>query len=241
MNLHLRACRQLTCAGPDRRLMRFSVRIRWLLSLLSVVLAGCQSRPPAEHGRFREADLVELANLDSTLRLDIRYASTNNFMHRPMYAQARAFLQRPAADALLRAHRALRPKGYGLLIFDGYRPWSVTKLFWDSASDAERAIKCVADPREGSRHNRGCAVDLTLYELKTGREVAMPSAYDEFSERAYPTYQGGSPEARASRELLRAAMETEGFTVYQAEWWHFDYQDWKQYRILNVPFERMGK
>ena len=221
--------------------MLFAMRVPCLLSVVSVFLAGCQGGPPAEHGQFRQADLVELANLDSTLRLDIRYASTNNFMRRPMYAQARAFLQRPAADALLRAHRALRAKGCGLLVFDAYRPWSVTKVFWDSASDAERAVEFVANPRNGSRHNRGCAVDLTLYDLKTGREVVMPSGYDEFSERAYPTYQGGPPEARASRELLRAAMEAQGFTVYQAEWWHFDYKEWKQYRILNVPFERMGR
>jgi D-alanyl-D-alanine dipeptidase len=169
--------------------------------------------------------------------LDIRYATTNNFLHRPVYAQARAFLQRPAAEAVVRAHQVLKPKGYGLLIFDGYRPWSVTKLFWESASEAERKIEFVANPRKGSRHNRGCAVDLTLFELGNGAEVKMPSEYDEFSERAFPNYAGGTPQARAARDLLRQAMEAEGFTVYHAEWWHFDYKDWREYRILNVPFE----
>ena len=137
----------------------------------------------------------------------------------------------------MRANRSLHDKGYGLLIFDGYRPWAVTKTFWDSASDAERKIEFVANPRRGSKHNRGCAVDLTLFDLKTGREVQMPSEYDEFSERAFPDYAGGTAESRAMRDLLRATMEAEDFTVYKAEWWHFDYRDWKQYRILNIPFE----
>jgi D-alanyl-D-alanine dipeptidase len=123
------------------------------------------------------------------------------------------------------------------MVFDGYRPWSVTKLFWDSASAYERKIEFVANPRKGSRHNRGCAVDLSLFDLASGSEVKMPSAYDEFSERAFPNYSGGAPETRASRDLLRAAMEAEGFTVYKAEWWHFDYQGWTQYRILNIGFE----
>lgn len=202
---------------------------------------GCQHGPPRESGVFRDSDLVELTNLAPELHLEIRYATTNNFMHRPMYAQARAFLQRPAAEAVVRADRALRAQGYGLLIFDGYRPWAVTKAFWDAASDAERKIEFVANPRKGSRHNRGCAVDLTLYDLKTGGEVVMPSAYDEFSERAYPTYAGGPPEARTRRDLLRSALEAEGFTVYQAEWWHFDYKDWRSYRIQNVPFEALAQ
>jgi D-alanyl-D-alanine dipeptidase len=117
----------------------------------------------------------------------------------------------------------------------------VTKIFWDSASAEERRIEFVANPRKGSRHNRGCAVDLSLVDLKSGTEVQMPSGYDEFSKRAYPDYAGGPAEARALRDLLRAAMESEGFTVYPAEWWHFDYKDWRQYHIMDVPFEAMGK
>jgi D-alanyl-D-alanine dipeptidase len=209
------------------------------LCLAALLLAGCRTGPPRESGAFRDADLVELVRLDPTLRLDIRYATTNNFMHRPMYSQARAFLQRPAAEALVRVHHALRAHGYGLLVFDAYRPWSVTKLFWDHATDAERKIEFVANPRQGSRHNRGCAVDVTLFDLKTGQPVTMPSEYDEFSQRAFPDYAGGSLEALAHRQLLRAAMEAQGFTVYPSEWWHFDYCDWRQYRVLNVPFERI--
>ena len=161
--------------------------------------------PPREQGVFRPADLVELAALDPSVKLDVRYATTNNFLGRAVYTEARAFLQREPAEALLRAHRALREKGYGLLVFDAYRPWSVTKLFWDLTPPAKRDF--VANPRVGSKHNRGTAVDLTLYALATGREAEMPSPYDEFSERAHPAYAGGTPEARARRDLLRAAME----------------------------------
>jgi len=221
-------------ASPDST--RFSLTL-----LLTMLLAGCQHGPPKESGPFREAELIEVVLLDPSVRLDIRYATTNNFLHRPVYAQPRAFLQRPAAEALVRAHRALKARGYGLVLFDGYRPWSVTKIFWDSASAEERKIEFVANPRKGSRHNRGCAVDLSLFDLKTGAEVTMPSGYDEFSERAFPSYTGGTRESRARRDLLRAAMEAEGFTVYQSEWWHFDYQDWRQYRIMDAPFEAIGQ
>jgi zinc D-Ala-D-Ala dipeptidase len=190
--------------------------------------------PPHEAGPFRAADLVELGRLDPGLRLDVRYATANNFVGRPVYAEARAFLQRPAADALLRALAALRPKGYGLLVFDGYRPWAVTRLFWDSVTPENRAF--VADPAKGSKHNRGCAVDLSLWSLATGREAEMPSAYDEMSERAHPDYAGGTAASRETRDLLRAAMEAEGFTVETNEWWHFNYKDWPHYPILDVPF-----
>ena len=209
--------------------------------LASLLLVSCQSRPPREHGQLRPAELVELVKLDPTLRLEIRYATTNNFMHRPVYHQARAFLQRPAAEALVRVNRSLKPRGYGLLVFDGYRPWSVTKAFWDSATQEQRDIGFVANPQEGSKHNRGCAVDLTLFKLATGSEVMMPSAYDEFSERAFPAYDGGSPEPRAMRDLLRSAMEAEGFTVLKEEWWHFDYKDWREYGILNIRFETIKR
>jgi D-alanyl-D-alanine dipeptidase len=209
--------------------------------LVALTLApGCASAqgPPRERGPFRAADLVDLAAVDPTVKLDVRYATANNFLGRPVYPDARAFLQRPAAEALARAHRAMREKGYGLLVFDAYRPWSVTKLFWDETPRAKRAF--VADPRQGSKHNRGTAVDLTLYDLATGREVEMPSPYDEFSERAHPGYAGGPAPARERRDLLRAAMEREGFTVEPNEWWHFNWKDWRSYPILDVPFRALA-
>jgi zinc D-Ala-D-Ala dipeptidase len=213
-----------------------------LATLLLFVLssnAPAQNGPPREAGPFRQPDLVELVKLEPGLKLDVRYATPNNLAKQAVYAEARAFLQRPAADALVRAHRALRPRGFGLLIFDGYRPWSVTKLFWDVTPPGKREF--VADPAKGSKHNRGCAVDLSLYDLVTGREIEMPSAYDEMSPRAYPDYTGGSIESRQRRDLLRQAMEGEGFTVEPNEWWHFNYQDWPKYPILDVPFSELSK
>ena len=198
-----------------------------------------KEKPPVEQGTFLKPDLVELVTLDPTIKLDIRYATTNNFLGTPVYTQARAFLQRPAAEALLRAHRELKAQGYGLIIHDGYRPWYVTKIFWDAVPADKRIF--VADPASGSKHNRGCAVDLSLYDLKTGKEVEMPSGYDEMTERAYADYPGGTDEERARRLLLRQVMEKQGFAVIPKEWWHFDYQDWKQYPILNVKFEDLGK
>ena len=195
------------------------------------------AQPPQEAGNFRAPDLVELIKLDPAIKLDVRYATTNNFLSTPMYSQARAFLQRPAAEALLRAQQSLKAKGYGLLIHDAYRPWYVTKMFWEATPEDKRIF--VADPKEGSKHNRGCAVDLTLYDLKTGAVVKMPSGYDEMSERAYADYTGGTPQERERRAVLRQAMEKQGFTVYPQEWWHFDYKDWKLYPILNVRFEEI--
>jgi CubicO group peptidase (beta-lactamase class C family)/D-alanyl-D-alanine dipeptidase len=190
---------------------------------------------PVETADFRKPDLVELTTLDPTIKLDIRYASTNNFLSTPVYSQARAFLQRPAAEALLRAHQKLKQMGFGLLIHDAYRPWYVTKLFWDATPDDKRIF--VADPSQGSRHNRGCAVDLSLYDLMTGKPIEMVGVYDEMSERSYPGYPGGTSLQRWHRELLRHAMEDEGFDVYEVEWWHFDYQEWRAYPILNIAFE----
>ena len=134
----------------------------------------------------------------------------------------------------MRVHKKLAERGYGLLIHDAYRPWHVTKIFWDATPPDKHQY--VADPAHGSRHNRGCAVDLTLFDRSTGRAVEMPSGYDEMSERAHPDYSGGTSEQRKNRALLRSAMEAEGFTVYEFEWWHFDYRDWHSYAVQNVRF-----
>jgi CubicO group peptidase (beta-lactamase class C family)/D-alanyl-D-alanine dipeptidase len=193
------------------------------------------AHPPAETGPFRKPELVELIKLEPTMRLDVRYATTDNFLGTPLYSSARAFLQKPAADALVRVHRALAEQGYGLLVHDAYRPWQVTKLFWEATPQASRIF--VANPAQGSKHNRGSAVDLTLFDRNTGKAVAMVGTYDEFSPRSYPDYPGGRSNERWQRELLRRAMESEGFSVNEFEWWHFDYRDWEKYPILNVPFE----
>jgi D-alanyl-D-alanine dipeptidase len=214
------------------------VLIHPVRSIKEVRSEALAASPPKEQGNFRAPELVELAPLDRAIHLEIRYATKNDFLGTPVYTQARAFLQRPAAEALVRALHKLQPLGYGLLIHDAYRPWYVTKIFWD-ATPLEGKI-FVADPRQGSRHNRGCAVDLTLYDLATGKPIEMPGTYDEMSPRSFPDYPGGTSLQRWHRDLLRHAMESEGFTVYEHEWWHFDYKDWHEYPILNIKFEDLN-
>lgn len=198
-----------------------------------------KAAPPAEPPPKRAMDLVPLASIDPTIKLDIRYATANNFMGFPLYEQPGAYLQRPAAEALGRAAKALKARGYGLLIHDGYRPWFVTKMFWDATPVPDHMF--VGDPAHGSRHNRGEAVDLTLYDLKTGKPVPMTGRYDEMSKRSYSDYIGGTSRQRYDRGVLRAAMEKEGFQVLNEEWWHFDYKDWADYPIGNVAFDRLSR
>jgi zinc D-Ala-D-Ala dipeptidase len=209
-----------------------------LLSVIITVSAFAQGGPPKEKNK-READLVELTKLDNSIKLDIRYATVNNFVGRPVYTEARAFLQRPAAEALIRVHRELKKQGLGLVIFDGYRPWTITKLFWDVVPEDKR--KFVANPEKGSKHNRGCAVDLSVYDLKSGELIPMPSGFDEFTDRASPDYKGGTDEERRNRDMLRKLMEAEGFVVNPNEWWHFDYKDWQKYAIYDISFDEAAK
>ena len=213
------------------------LHVRPLRPVADLMREARAAQPPAEDGEFRRSDFVELIKLDPTIRLEIRYATTNNFLGTVFYSEPRAFMQRPAAEAVVRASRRLHAMGYGLLVHDAYRPWYITKVFWDATPDDKKVF--VADPAKGSRHNRGCAVDLTLYDLKTGKPVEMVSTYDETTARAYPDYPGGTSLQRWHRKLLRDAMEAEGFTVYTAEWWHFDYKDWQKYRIGNLTFDQI--
>ena len=210
------------------------------VGLVCLILSFCiaaQDGPPRELGK-KEADLVELVKLDKTIRLDIRYATANNFVGRVVYPEARAFLQRPAAEAVVKVNKKLRKEGLGLVIFDGYRPWSITKLFWDVVPEEKR--KFVADPKTGSKHNRGCAIDLSIYDLKTGKEIPMPSGFDEFTARASPAYAGGTDEERRNRDKLRHLMEAAGFTVNPNEWWHFDFNGWQDYAIYDIAFDQVG-
>ena len=193
--------------------------------------------PPVEEGQFFTYDLVEPGRMEKSIHLDIRYATTNNFMGKAFYSQPRAFLQRPAAEALLRAAADLRSSGFGLLVHDAYRPWYVTKMFWEAVPPEDKIF--VADPALGSKHNRGCAIDLSLYDLRNGKPVEMTGGYDEMTDRSFPNYPGGTSRQRWHRDLLRTAMEAQGFTVYESEWWHFDYKDWAKYPILNIAFENL--
>lgn len=179
--------------------------------------------------------LLELIKLDTSIKLDMRYATANNFTGVVLYDEARAFLTPDAATALLRAHKKAQADGYGLTIFDAYRPWRVTKKLWDATPRGPKK-NYVANPKKGSKHNRGCAVDLSLHDLKTSTLVDMPSGFDDFSEKAHRDYMGAGEPANANRARLQNYMEAEGFVSLSNEWWHFDYKDWPNYPILDLPF-----
>ncbi len=228
------AARDSVAAEPTSR---WPFRIRPHRPIEELRAEARAARPPLEEGDFLPPDLVDLTGLEAGFRFDIRYAGENNFLATRMYETPGAFLQRPAAEALVRAHRSLAAFGFGLLIHDAYRPWYVTRMFWDATPANLRDF--VADPATGSRHNRGAAVDVSLFRLDTGEPVTMPSDYDEFSERAAPDYAGGSRAAREARDLLRRAMEAEGFIVFENEWWHFDYTDWRRYPLMNASFSEL--
>jgi zinc D-Ala-D-Ala dipeptidase len=208
-------------------------------------VAGCAPEPQKDRTQetntapapLRPSGLVELIALDPSIKLDIRYATPNNFTGRTLYSQARAFLMADAAAALVRVHGKARGEGRGLTIFDAYRPWRVTKALWDATPPAKRGF--VANPKEGSKHNRGSAVDLSLHDLATGQLVEMPGPYDDFTRRAYRNYEPVSVTARANRAKLEGWMEAEGFVGIHNEWWHFDWKDWRKFAILDVPFEEL--
>lgn len=214
-----------------------NIRLELYTTITIILLISCATKPPKQKGFFKSSDLVEIVTLDSSIHLDIRYATSNNFVGQPVYSEPRAFLQRPAAEALVKVNNDLKAQGYGLLVFDAYRPWSITKKFWQITPKDKKQY--VASPRQGSRHNRGCAVDLSLYDLSTGRQVKMPSEFDDFSESSYAFNTGLPGEIALMRDLLRNSMEKHGFRVLDSEWWHFDYKDWNLYRVENIQFSEI--
>jgi D-alanyl-D-alanine dipeptidase len=179
--------------------------------------------------------LVEIKKYIPGIALDIRYATTNNFMHQRMYTQARAFARLPVVEALKAVEADLKTRGLGLKIYDAYRPYSVTVKFYEMAHDTN----FVADPRKGSRHNRGCAIDLTVIDLKTGKELNMPTGFDSFSVKASADYSDLPKDEIKNRELLKSVMQAHGFKVYRTEWWHYDFNDWQNYPLLDIPFSEI--
>ncbi len=182
---------------------------------------------------------VEMIEGASGFRLDVRYARRDNFVSRKVYHSAQVFLLEHVASDLEKVHAELKHHGFGLLLFDGYRPWSVSKLFWDLSSPEDRAF--LANPAKGSSHNRGCAVDLSLYDLRSGSPVKMPSDFDEMNEKAFSNYPGGDEPSREARDLLKAKMEANGFQGIPNEWWHFNHQSRKDWPIMNFSFEEISK
>jgi len=192
--------------------------------LAAVVFAGNYSN-----------DLVAVTSINSCIRLDIRYATTNNFTGQQVYSSPKACLRRPAALKLSAAQQKLEEQGLALKVYDAYRPLSVQKIFWKIMPDE----RYVADPSKGSRHNRGSAVDVTLVGLNSGKELEMPSGYDDFTSRAGYAFTNLPPAAVSNRALLRAVMTGCGFIPFETEWWHFDDAGWTNYPILDVPLENL--
>lgn len=198
-----------------------------IVSSYNQYLASVKSNPSNE--------LVEIKKAIPNIKLDIRYATKNNFMRQVMYKQARAFARKPVVESLKKIQKELNKKGYGLKIFDGYRPYAITVEFYKKASDKN----FVANPAKGSKHNRGCAVDLTLINLKTGKELVMPTPYDSFSAAAAAKYENISPEARKNRNFLIAIMAKYQMNVLENEWWHYDFSGWRNYDLMDIPFEKL--
>jgi zinc D-Ala-D-Ala dipeptidase len=193
-------------------------------TLLAVV--GCSTR--------QAHDLVDVQRVVPGVLLDIRYATTNNFTGQKLYPVARCCLRKEPAEHLKEVQDELRTMGYGLKVFDGYRPLSVQKKMWEIYPHEGY----VANPAKGSRHNRGAAVDLTLVKLD-GSAVSMPTEFDDFTEKAHRRYMELPEDQIQHRELLSRVMREHGFHGLPTEWWHFDYKGWEQYEILDIDYSRI--
>lgn len=182
-----------------------------------------------------ENELVNLAEFIPGIVLEIGYATTHNFTGKKIYTMARAYARKPVAEALKKIQADLKKQGLELKIFDGYRPYSATVMFYETYLDTTY----VASPYKGSRHNRGCALDLTLIDLKTGKELQMPTEWDSFKKEAWPTTPVADPTIRKNRKTLIDAMEKHGFKVNASEWWHFDFVGWQKYAVMDIDFEEL--
>ena len=226
-------------------LISSSMRVLWAVLLFYSAGAHAQNKYGLQATTFDgyvasvkvhpEKELIDLEKLIPSLVLDIRYATTNNFTGEKIYSIAKAYARKPVAESLKKIQADLKSQGLGIKIFDAYRPYKATVKFYEVYGDTTY----VASPYKGSRHNRGCALDLTLINLKTGKELKMPTGYDSFSKDAWPTTPVKDPEARKNRTLLISAMEKHGFRVNSSEWWHFDFIGWKKFEVLDIDFEEL--
>ena len=222
--------------------MRHVLLFVFLLPLVAVAQKNKYGLNPTKLGAYKASvkenpakELVDLEKLIPGLVLDIRYATTNNFTGERIYTLAKAYARRPVAEALKQAQVALKEKGLGIKVFDAYRPYKATVKFYEVYHDTTY----VASPYKGSRHNRGCAIDMTLIDLKTGQELTMPTGYDSFQKAAWPSTPVKDPEVRKNRALIIEVMKQQGFKVNSSEWWHFDFIGWTKYDVLDIDFEEL--
>jgi D-alanyl-D-alanine dipeptidase len=182
-----------------------------------------------------EKELVNLATVIPGIVLDIRYATANNFTGEVIYNLPRAYARKPVADALRKAQEEFSKHGVGIKVYDAYRPYSATVKFYEVYRDTTY----VASPYKGSRHNRGCAIDMTLVDLKTSEELRMPTEYDSFKKEAWPTTPVKDPVIKKNRELIISVMHKHGFKVNASEWWHFDFNGWQKFEVMDIDFEEL--
>ncbi len=182
-----------------------------------------------------DKELVNLEKFIPGIVLDIRYATIHNFTGEKIYTLARAYARKPVAEALKRAQEDFRKQGVGIKIYDAYRPYAATVKFYETYRDTTY----VASPYKGSRHNRGCALDMTIVDLKTGTELPMPTEYDSFKKEAWPSTPVNDPVIRKNRQLLISVMEKHGFKVNASEWWHFDFVGWEKFEVMDIDFEQL--
>lgn len=182
-----------------------------------------------------DKELIDLEKFIPGIVLDIRYATTNNFTGEKIYNLAKAYARKPVAEAVKRAQAELAKQGLGIKIFDAYRPYSATVKFYEVYKDTTY----VASPYKGSRHNRGCAIDMTIINLKTGEELQMPTGYDSFKKEAWPSTPVTDPVIRKNRQLIIDTMQKQGFKVNSSEWWHFDFIGWKNFEVMDIDFEKL--
>ena len=180
-------------------------------------------------------ELINLEKFIPGIKLDIRYATANNFTKEIIYNLSRAYARKPVADALKKAQADFKALGYGVKIFDAYRPYAATVKFYEVYRDTTY----VASPYRGSRHNRGCAIDMTIYDLKTGENLPMPTEYDSFRKEAWPSTPVSDPTIRKNRELIISVMKKHGFKVNGSEWWHFDFIGWQKFDVMDISFEAL--
>lgn len=220
--------------------------IRTTLLVLAVTTAalgqnkyGLKTTGLAEYNASLKAnpdkELVSLAKAAPDILLEIGYATEKNFTGKKIYTLARAYVRKPVAEALKKAQKDFNKLGYGIKVYDAYRPYKATVKFYEEYHDTTY----VASPYRGSRHNRGCALDMTIVDLKTGAEVPMPTPWDSFDPQAWPTAEVADPVIRKNRDLLITVMERNGFTVYEHEWWHFDFNGWKKFEVMDIDFEQL--
>jgi D-alanyl-D-alanine dipeptidase len=172
------------------------------------------------------------------LRTDLRYATTNNFMHRRLYPRIKTtWLRKPAADSLAMVQKDLEEKGLGLKVFDAYRPYSVTEKMWEPIRDE----RYVADPKKGSGHNRGVAVDLTIIDLGTKKELDMGTGFDNFSDTAHHSFLQLPQKVLQNRVLLKTVMEKHGFKALESEWWHYSLYNASDFELLDLSFSALKK